>query len=277
MAYPSPGILNLPWPTWRPAAAFLESTQRPCVIKPACGTGGGMAVATGIRTRWQLARAAHAAAVCGDHPIIEEQVEGENYRLLYLDGKLLDVVKREAPAVLADGTSNIRQLVDRLNQERLAQHRVVAHSQLALDLDLQTTMRRQGLSLSSVPAKGTRVRLKTVINDNSSQENVTARDDLSADILHEAAQAVQISGLRLAGVDVIAAEPSRSLREGGGVILEVNSPPGYFWHYHKRDGSFPVALFVLRALFDLTDDRGGRGARTAPVAYAPGSPDAVGV
>ena len=45
-------------------------------------------------------------------------------------------------------------------------------------------------------------------------------------------------------------------RESGGVILEVNSPPGYFWHYHKRDGSCPVALHVLRALFELPDEPG---------------------
>jgi cyanophycin synthetase len=237
-----------------PAAAdFLESTPRSCVIKPACGTGGGLAVTTGIRTRWQLARAAWTASVWGDHPLIEEQVEGDNYRLLYLDGELLDVVKRQPPSVIADGVSTIRQLVARVNQERLGQQGAVSHSQLALDLELHTTMQRQGLSLNSVPPRGKRVQLKTVINDNSSEENITPRDELCADILRDAAQAAQLSGLRLAGVDIICADPSRSLRETGGVILEVNSPPGYFWHYHKRDGSFPVALYVLRALFHLSD------------------------
>ena len=39
---------------------------------------------------------------------------------------------------------------------------------------------------------------------------------------------------------------------GGGVVLEVNSPPGYFWHYKKRDGPFPVAVHVLNALLSET-------------------------
>jgi cyanophycin synthetase len=248
---PSPRHIEFTLADMKPAALFLEGTERPCVVKPACGTGGGLGVVTGIRTRWQLARAAWKASHSGDHPIIEEQVEGENYRLLYLDGKLLDVVRREPPAVV-DGTSTIQQLLERVNQERLRQEGAVSHGQLTLDLDVQTTLRHQGLSLRSVPSAGTRIRLKTVINENSSQENVTARDELCADILCEAAQAVQLSGLRLAGVDIIAADPGRSLRESGGVILEVNSPPGFFWHYHKRDGSFPIALYILRALFGVT-------------------------
>jgi cyanophycin synthetase len=249
---PSPRHVEFSLADMKPAVAFLESTQRPCVIKPACGTSGGLAVTTGIRTRWQLARAALAVAASGQHPLIEEQVEGANYRLLYLDGELLDVVKREPPSVVADGTSTVWQLVERVNRERLQQQELLSHAQLTTDCDFRMTLGRQGLSPGSVPASGTVVRFKTVINENSSLENVTARDELCAEILEEAARAVELSGLRLAGVDIIAADPTRSLHTGGGVILEVNSPPGFFWHYHKRDGSFPVALHVLRALFGRT-------------------------
>jgi cyanophycin synthetase len=187
---------------------------------------------------------------------LEEEVPGANYRLLYLDGKLLDVVKREPPSVVADGTSTVKELLDRANQERLDQQGVVSHTLIGLDQDVETTLGRQGLSLRSVPPQGTRVQLKTAINDNSSLENVTALDELCPDILAETARAVELSGLRLAGVDIICSDPKRSLRDSGGVILEVNSPPGYFWHYHKRDGSFPVALHVLCALFGLTDEAG---------------------
>ena len=268
---PSPRHLEITLDDLAPAVRFLESTDRPCVIKPACGTGGGVGVVTGIRTRWQLARAAWAASVSGDHPIIEEQVEGENYRLLYLDGELLDVVRREPPGVVADGTSTVRELLERVNRERLQQQGAVSHGQLTLNLDVHTTLQRQGLTLHSVPAAGTRVRLKTVINENSSLENVTARDELCPEILREAAQAVELSGLRLAGVDIITADPRRSLRDSGGVILEVNSPPGFFWHYHKRDGSFPIALYILRALFDL------RGEPAPPVDYLSGSPQPLRV
>jgi cyanophycin synthetase len=258
---PVPRHLEFTLADMKPAVEFLESTRRPCVVKPACGTGGGLAVVTGVRTRWQLARAAWTASVWGDHPLIEEQVEGLNYRLLYLDGELVDVVRREPPSVAADGKSTVLQLVHRVNRDRLAAG-AASHTQLTLDLDMQATLAGQGLSFRSVPAAGTTVRLKTVINENSSHENVTAGGELCPALLKEAALAVQLSGLRLAGLDVITADPGRPLRESGGVILEVNSPPGYFWHYHKRDGSFPVALHVLRALFHVPDARNLDGAPT---------------
>ncbi len=269
---PTPRHLEYSLADLKPAADFLEGTDRPCVVKPACGTGGGRGVVTGIRTRWQLALASWTAARWGDHPLIEEQVEGDNYRLLYLDGKLLDVVKRQPPGLVADGKATVRELLERLNRERLDGRGAVSHTQVGLDQDVHTTLRRQGLTLRSVPPAGTRVQLKTAINDNDSRENVTALGVLCPDILRETARAVELSGLRLAGVDVICADPVRSLRAGGGVILEVNSPPGYFWHYHKRDGCFPVALYVLRALFGLTDEPAD-----APTGAPAGAAQALGV
>ena len=100
------------------AAAFLAEVRGDCVVKPARGTGAGQGVVTGIRSRWHLARAAAAAAVYGEHLLIEEQVKGDNYRLLYLDGRLLDAILRKPPTVTGDGKSTIRELVQRANAER---------------------------------------------------------------------------------------------------------------------------------------------------------------
>ena len=95
---PRPAARDVHTEGHRTRGGFLRATDgADCVVKPATGTGGGAGVATGIRTRWQLARAAAAAAVYSDELLIERQVEGDNYRLLYLDGELLDAYVREAP------------------------------------------------------------------------------------------------------------------------------------------------------------------------------------
>ncbi|MBV9126039.1 MAG: hypothetical protein JO112_22020 [Planctomycetes bacterium] len=232
----------------RPAVAFLESTDRECVLKPAGGTGGGRGVATRLRTRWQLARAAQAAARFGEELLIEEQVEGENYRLLYLDRQLLDAVRRKPPSVTGDGTATVAELVRQANALRLARGAEVSHSLLPVDLDMKRTLAVQGLSLASVPPRGTVVTLKTAINDNGGADNETVTHLLCRELVEDGSRAAALAGLRLAGVDVITRDPGKPLRESGGVILEVNSPPGYYWHYHKRDGVCPVAEHVLRAL-----------------------------
>jgi cyanophycin synthetase len=116
---------------------------------------------------------------------------------------------------------------------------------------MKRTLAGQGLSLASVPAQGTVVTLKTAINENAGDDNETVTAILGEGLVAEGALAADIAGVRLAGVDVITRDPTKSLHETGGVILEVNSPPGYYWHYHKRNGVCPVAQHVLEALLML--------------------------
>jgi D-alanine-D-alanine ligase-like ATP-grasp enzyme len=240
-----------------PAISFLEKLGGECVVKPASGTGGGIGITTGVRTRNHLARAAWAAARFGGDLTIEEQVEGDNYRLLFLDGKLIDAVLRLPPSVIGDGKSNILQLVKIENERRAALGMEVSHTQLTIDLDMKRTLERQQLSFSSVPNAGLVVTVKTAINENSANDNVTVMDKIARATIEDAALAAKICGVRLAGVDLILKDASVPLRQGGGIILEVNSPPGYYWHYRKRDGRLPLGEIVLNQL--LADHRSGHG------------------
>ena len=245
---PTPRFADFDVHDLRPAVTFLDSTDKECVVKPASGTGGGLGVTTGVRSRWQLARAAFTAGTFGGDVLIEEQVHGDNYRLLYLDGQLVDAVIRKAPSVVGDGKRNLAQLVEEVNAQRLKQKQFIAHGLLTVDMDMKYTLAKQGLSMRSVPAPARVVYLKTVINQNSGADNETVTPLLCASIVADGAQAAAVAGVRLAGVDVITVDPSLPLRATGGVLLEVNSPPGYFWHYHKRDGAFPLAVHVLKHL-----------------------------
>jgi cyanophycin synthetase len=239
-----------------PAKDFLRSTSRNCVIKPASGTGGGRGVTTGIRTLSHLARASAAAAVYGDELMIEEQIDGDNYRLLYLDGELIDAFVRRLPAVVADGRSSIKSLVAQHNDRRLRERAGVSQVLLTVDLDMRRTLQRQGLSLRSVPAEGQSVTLKTVVNENSGVDNSTVMDQLSPAIVEQCARAVRALRVRFAGIDIVTSNPGVSLDEAGGVILEVNGTPNLYYHYNKKDGAFPVAEHLLARLLP-SRDRGG--------------------
>lgn len=235
----------------RPAVALLESVAGDCVIKPGSDSGGGRGITTGVRTRWQLARAAFAASGVNGDLLIEEQIEGDNYRLVYLDGQLIDAVKRQPPTLIADGRSSLLRQVQAINAERLARGPHLAHGLLTFDLDMKRTLAKQGYTLASVPAAGTEITLKTAINENAGPDNVSAMGEIGEALMEEGARAAALARVRLAGVDVITRNPGVSLQESGGVILEVNTPPGYYWHYGKRDGVFPLAIHVLKALLNV--------------------------
>jgi D-alanine-D-alanine ligase-like ATP-grasp enzyme len=231
------------------AIAFMGGEgRRECVVKPSSGTGGGRGIMTGIRSRWDLARAAAAAAVYGDQILIEEHLEGDNYRLLYLDGVLIDSFVRRPPNVIADGRSTILRLVQLANAARLRHGSGLSQDLLTIDLDMRRTLEKRGLSLHSIPAEGTVVTLKTVINENCGSDNTSATHLLCDSVIADGSKAARAVGVRLAGVDIITTDPGAPLAESGGAILEVNTPPNYYYHYHKRDGAFPVALTVLERL-----------------------------
>ena len=228
--------------------SFLKSVGRDCVVKPAGGTGGGRGVTTGVRTIGHLARAAAAAAVYDDEILIEEQIAGDNYRLLYLDGNLIDSFVRRPPRVVGNGKSTVAALLRQINEERLASKTGVSQVLLAIDLDMRRTLAGQGLSLRSVPAKGRAVTLKNVVNENAAADNTTATHLLCPSIIEDGAKAVRALGARFAGIDIVTRDPSVPLMQSGGVILEVNGTPNLYYHYKKSDGCFPAALYVLRRL-----------------------------
>jgi cyanophycin synthetase len=231
------------------AVEFMRTRARECVVKPASDTAGGLGVTTRIRSRRQLIRAAAQAARFGPEMIIEEQVEGDNYRLLYLDGHLLDAVLRVAPTIKGDGNCTIRQLIRQENHARLMDDNL-SHTLVTLDADMQHTLASQGFSLNSVPGKGAVVTLKTATNENRAADNTAASDLLSDEIIRDGARAARALGVRLSGVDIITKDPRLPLARSGGVILEVNPHPGFFWHYHRRGEPFAVARHVLETLLN---------------------------
>jgi cyanophycin synthetase len=233
-----------------PALELLASVGEPCVVKPTDAAGGSGAT-TGVRTTAQLQRAALRAGRLSPQLLIERQVAGDLYRVLLLDGEVLDVIRRDPPTVVGDGRSSVAELVAAENQARAAAAEGARTGLLRIDLDAIFSLEHQGLRPSSVPAAGASVTVKTVVNQNGPRDNVSVRGRVATGLLDDAAAAARAIGLRLAGVDLITSDPAMALRDGDGGIIEVNGTPGLHYHYDRSDPerSVDVAVPILeRAL-----------------------------
>jgi cyanophycin synthetase len=243
------------------------------VVKPARDTSAGRGVTTSVRDIASLRTAAVAAAAAGsragrtsrsghlvgrllakyrdlaDVPLlVERQVPGANYRLLYLDGELVDAVRRAVPTVVGDGVSTVRGLVLRSARNREAAPVERGGLPVTVDEDMRLTLAAQGLGPGSVPAAGTVVTLKTAVNEGAIADQTPAWPQLCADVVEQGAEAARLVGGRLVGVDVITTDPRVPLAEAGGVVLEVNTTPGLAYHYHGKPGGVDVARAVLARL-----------------------------
>ncbi|WP_214365519.1 hypothetical protein [Pseudonocardia sp. H11422] len=256
------------------ARAFLGDAPAGCVVKPARDTAAGNGVTTGVRTVHDLVDAAAVAAAAGAKAgrssrtgspfarlstkfrdlrrvplLIEHQVPGDNYRLLYLDGVLIDAVRRAQLSATGDGHSTVAQLIERLNTRRTSGGGQNGQRPVRPDADMLRTLAEQSVTLSSVPEIGRTVALRRAINQNSPEDNWPALEDLCESIVEQGARAGAVVGARMVGVDVITTDPRVPLDVSGGCVLEVNTTPGLVAHYHGHPGAVDPAKLLLQRLF----------------------------
>jgi cyanophycin synthetase len=234
----------------RPAAlAFLGGGAQPCVVKPASGTSGGTGVTCGVESAEDLSRAWLAASRWDRRLLIERQCSGDEYRLLFLDGELIDAVRRGRPCVSGDGSATVLGLIDGENRRRLDAGSGDVSRRINVDLDCELAVRRGGYSLRSTLGPGQRVSVKSTVGENAAADNATA-GDLAPELVSEAARAVELLRLRLAGIDLLTPDPTVAVSQAGGAILEVNATPGLHYHYQVADSrhATQVAVPILERL-----------------------------
>jgi cyanophycin synthetase len=247
---PGPRHLAFDVADWRRAEGFRRELGRPAVVKPAVGSSAGRGITTGVSSPRALRRAVVRAAAYDRKLLVEEQIPGDSFRLFYLDGDLLDAVRRGPCTVIGDGRRTIDELVKAETKARLTARPFTSMHPLGVDLELRTCLREEGLGLRDVPGAGEPVRVKRVVNQNASRDNHSIRDEVHPDTVAVGARAARALGVRLAGVDLLTTDVSRPLSETGGVVSEVNTTPALHHHYlvANPERAAPVASLLLDRL-----------------------------
>lgn len=233
------------------AEAFAATLNRPLAVKPADSAGAGRGVTTNVAGGYELRRACAYAARFSRQLLAEEQIDGASYRLLYLQGRLIDAIRRDPPCLTGDGRRTIRQLIAVENARRRGERPYTSLSALRIDPDMNTTLLAQKLNLRSRLERGRAIAVKRACNENTAAENHSVMGLVHASINVACARAVKSLGTGFAGVDVICRDISAPLTRANGVIGEVNATPGLHHHDLISDTAkrVPVAKIVLEHLF----------------------------
>ena len=234
------------------ALDFLHQTER-IVVKPASSTGAGSGVTGGVRTRADFLSARLAAARHdADRLLLEEHADGDEYRVLVLDGDPIGVVRRLPPRVVGDGVSTVKALVHAENLRRQAADGWAGLWPIRLDLDARIALRHQDLGLGSVPAAAHVISVKHSTSEGSEKDAtvVEVGDPAVAGVVGDAARAARAIGVRLASVEMVTLDARVPIRDAGGVVIEVNTTPGLAQHYivSNVDHAVPVAATVIDRL-----------------------------
>jgi len=205
----------------------IESIGFPCVVKPPA-SGRGQGVTAAIKNNADL----HAAFAYARHHatagvLVERHVEGHDYRLTVVRGRLLAAVRREASAVVGDGIRTVRALVAALNADRcenLVRSRYL--KPVPLDAVLDAHLQKQGVTLDMVLAQGQRISLRSNANRSTGGVACDVTPVVHPAIRMMAEQLALTSGLAVVGIDYLAPDISAAPQPGLGAFIEINATPG---------------------------------------------------
>jgi cyanophycin synthetase len=222
----------------------------PVVTKPYNGNHG-RGISIGLSSDAEVAQGFAVAREHSKSVIVETFVEGDDHRLLVVNGVLVAATRRTPGHVLGDGEHSIAQLVELVNADP---RRGVGHekvlTRLELDAQAHKMLEGAGLQPGSVPAAGRVVFLRSTANLSTGGTAADVTDVIHPDNREMAERAVRAIGLDVGGVDFISKDITESYRSIGGGICEVNAAPGFRMHVAPSEGlARDVAAPVIDMLF----------------------------
>ena len=228
------GLPVAPQATVRTAQSAQTVAERigfPVVVKPN-GGGKGQGVTVGITDKDAVAAAFEKARRYDGNVLVEAFVEGRDHRMLVIDGEVVAVAQRVPGHVIGDGERSVVQLVDELNRDpRRGRGYSTVLQHLVLDDEADRMLALQGLGRDSVPPKNAVVPLRATANISTGGTAVDMTEQVHPDNRQMAIDAVRACGLDVAGLDYLTTDISRSFREVGGAISEINASPGLRPHW----------------------------------------------
>ncbi|CAN5901120.1 cyanophycin synthetase [soil metagenome] len=208
----------------------------PVILKPAdASQGRGISArlddVAGISLAWPVVREVSQRVV------VERFVEGKDYRVLVVDGRMVAVAERIPAHVVGDGRRTILHLIQEANRDP---RRGIGHGRTLtrLPTDERTVefLAMRGYTLDSIPPAGERVFLRAAANLSTGGTSIDRTDEIHPDNVTACEMAANIVGLDIAGIDVLSPDISLPFRENGAVIIEVNAAPGLRMHTHPTEG-----------------------------------------
>jgi cyanophycin synthetase len=209
----------------------------PVVTKPYNGNHG-RGISIRLMTEEEVA---HGFAVAREHSrsvIVETFLEGDDHRLLVVNGELVAATRRTPGHVVGDGTKTIAELIDVVNADP---RRGVGHekvlTRLELDAQAEKMLQKVGMTATSVPEPGQVVYLRSTANLSTGGTATDVTDVIHPDNREMAERAVRAIGLDVGGVDFLSKNITESYRKIGGGICEVNAAPGFRMHVAPSEGT----------------------------------------
>ncbi|MGI9317788.1 MAG: cyanophycin synthetase [bacterium] len=216
---------------------FAKQHGFPVVVKPNV-SGYSRGSYFPINTFAELWRAIFLAKIWWPTTIIEQFLQGANYRVLATDHNLISVIRRYPPFVVGDGRTTIGQLIDQENtvRQEMKLHPVIFPLQKSEQVVRH--LAKQRLNLESVPAENEHIELfhRVALAPGGVVETID-QNTIPDDNKELFQRVVKMFDANVFGIDVIFEKGiETSYKDQQCIFIEVNSRPYMKMHYYPRYG-----------------------------------------
>ncbi len=220
------------------AARYARRIGFPVVVKPLnANHGRGVSInltdTDQVRTAFGVARERGTSRAV----LVESYISGFDHRMLVVNDELVAVAKRVPGHVVGDGKHTVAELVDITNDDP---RRGIGHekvlTRLEFDHQAERLLKAAGYDQNTVLADGEIFYLRSTANLSTGGTAIDLTDVVHPDNRDMAVRAVQAVGLDVGGVDFLTDDISKSYKDIGGAIVEVNAAPGFRMHVAPSEG-----------------------------------------
>src|SRR5690625_3185869 len=159
-----------------------QGLNYPLVLKPVYGSLG-KGVVTNLQNNDELSSGLKYVKENFDYDewIIEEHIEGDDYRVYVIDDQVVAATKRIPANIIGDGILSIKELIEKKNSVR-KKNLDLSHKLIKINDGTIKYLSKYNLTLESIPEKNKTVRLSGSANIANGGDSIDITDDLDENI-----------------------------------------------------------------------------------------------
>ncbi len=229
---------------------YSDLVGRDIVIKPkSTNFGEGVLILKDMKSKEDYNNAIVHALKYDNSIMIEEFVEGKEYRFLVMGEEVVAVMHRDPANVVGNGFLNIKELVHEKNKNpQRGEGHVTPLEKISIGLIEENYLATQYKDINYVPDNGEIVYLRENSNISTGGDSIDFTDEILDEYKIIAVNSAKAVGAKICGADMIIQDVKAKPDENNHSIIELNFNPILYGHDFPYKGQ---NRYVERKLLDL--------------------------
>ena len=188
----------------------------PCVLKPVDGMQG-KDVFTHIDNQTEFDSILNKLLKKYDKIMLENLVNGNNYRIFVFNDKVMDVIEREKPYIIGNGKNSVKELIDIKNK-------ILEDKNLFIVKYLdEKLINQQGYKINDIVKNNHKIFITNTVNfHNGANAKRVSLNDIDKSNIELFIKAHKLIGLECSGVDYMSDNIRIPYYKNNGHIIEMN-------------------------------------------------------